>query len=347
MKTLKCKTNALNADMNGDELTVVSLFAGCGGSSLGYQMAGFQELLAIDFDEKAVENFKLNFPDVPIWQRNICEVDAKEILNFCKLQQGKLDVLDASPPCQGFSTAGKRQVTDKRNDLFLEFVRLIKELQPKVFIMENVSGLIKGRMKGKFKEIMITLKSLGYAVKCELLNAKYYGVPQDRKRLIWCGVRKDLKIKPSLPKPQTRALMISEVIEDLLNKSQDESIGHIWHDEEKKKTKAYFKALQVKQGQKFAGFAKKYEWNKPVGTLQTPGGSIEIPGHLRNLGCHPLKIRTFSIREYARLQSFPDEFVVLNDLCYGFKLIGNAVPPLMMKAIAIHIRDNILNGKPN
>src|SRR3990167_7356319 len=135
-------------------VTVISLFAGCGGSSLGYKWAGYNELLAVDFEKNAVETFKLNFPDIPVWEKDIKQVIGKEILKFCKIKKGQLDVLDGSPPCQGFSTAGKFNVNDIRNDLFKEYVRLINDLQPKVFVMENVSGMIKGKMKGKFIEII-------------------------------------------------------------------------------------------------------------------------------------------------------------------------------------------------
>jgi len=109
--------------------TVISTFAGGGGSSLGYHMAGYKELLAIDFEHNACDTLRLNF-DFPIWQRDIREVTAEEILSFCHLQSGELDVLDGSPPCQGFSTAGKRNLHDSRNNLFKDFVRLIEGLQP-------------------------------------------------------------------------------------------------------------------------------------------------------------------------------------------------------------------------
>ena len=152
-------------------VTVISLFCGCGGSSLGYKWAGYNELLAVDFEKNAVETFKLNFPEVPIWQKSVTDITGKEILDFCNIKKGELNVLDGSPPCQGFSTAGKRQVNDSRNDLFKDYVRLVNDLQPKVFIMENVSGMVKGKMKGCFIEIMKSLKSLNYQVKCKLLNA--------------------------------------------------------------------------------------------------------------------------------------------------------------------------------
>ncbi len=172
--------------------TVVSLFAGCGGSSLGYSMAGFRELLAVEWDGHAVETFKLNFPGVPVWQGDIAELSVEECLRLTGLKPGELDVLDGSPPCQGFSTAGKRKMDDGRNQLFQEYVRLLRGLQPKVLVMENVSGMVKGKMKLIFVEILKELKASGYKVSARLMNAMYFGVPQSRERMIFIGVREDL-----------------------------------------------------------------------------------------------------------------------------------------------------------
>ena len=139
--------------------TVISTFAGCGGSSLGYSMAGFRELLANEWDDNAVATFKLNFPDVPVIQGDIAKLTVEQVLELTGLQPGELDVFDGSPPCQGFSTAGKRIIDDPRNQLFREYVRLLRGLQPKVFVMENVSGMVKGKMKLIFADILRDRKS--------------------------------------------------------------------------------------------------------------------------------------------------------------------------------------------
>lgn len=175
-----------------DAPTVISLFAGCGGSSLGYSMAGYRELLAVEWDDHAVETFKLNFPDVPVWHGDIAQLSVEECLRIAGLRPGELDVLDGSPPCQGFSTAGKRKMDDGRNQLFREYVRLLRGLKPKVFVMENVSGMVKGKMKLIFADIMRELKASGYHVSARLMNAMYFGVPQSRQRMIFIGVREDL-----------------------------------------------------------------------------------------------------------------------------------------------------------
>lgn len=177
--------------LRDDDFTYISLFAGCGGSSLGYKWAGGIGLAAVEFDANAAATYRLNF-DTPVIERDIAKVTAEELLQVAGLGVGQLDVLDGSPPCQGFSTAGKRQWGDPRNSLFREYVRLVEGLQPRVFVMENVSGLVKGKMKLAFKVIMESLKATGYTVRCKLLDAAWFNVPQHRKRLIWIGVRPDV-----------------------------------------------------------------------------------------------------------------------------------------------------------
>ena len=304
-------------------VTVISTFAGCGGSSLGYQMAGYKELLAIEWDRNAVETFKLNFPDIPVWQKDIKEVTGEDILKFCQIQKGELDLLDGSPPCQGFSTAGKRVVTDSRNDLFREFVRLIEGLQPRVFVMENVSGMVKGKMKGNFIEIIKVLKATSYQVKCKLMNTMWYGVPQSRVRLIFIGVRKDLDIKPSYPEPEKEVIGVRQSI---IGSPKDSPIRNILKPERYKK---------AREGQPlYSTYSHAYRrlyWDKPAGAITR--GSHQI---------HPVEDRELTGREVARLGSFPDYFQFRGNHQNWVNVIGNSVPPLFMKAIAEHIKDNIL-----
>jgi DNA (cytosine-5)-methyltransferase 1 len=281
--------------MNGD-YSVISTFAGGGGSSLGYKMAGFKELLAIELDGNAVETFKLNF-DCPIWQKDILEVKGKDILEFCNIKKGELDILDGSPPCQGFSMVGNRNVNDNRNDLFKEYVRLIKELSPKVFVMENVPGMIKGKMKGRFIEIMNNFKSLDYNVKCKLLNAKYYNVPQSRERLIFIGIRKDLKKFPIFPNPNNKIITVKKAFEKVKNKTYSKSI--IGYCQEKEYPK-------IKQGK--TGINGKYfqtsrlDWRKPSRTILKSTTWAGFSGLI-----HPDENRDITIDECKRLTSFPDK----------------------------------------
>lgn len=318
--------------------TVISLFAGCGGSSLGYHMAGYKELLAVDFDDNAVATFKLNFKDVPIWKADITQLSGKKIMDFCKIQKGDLDILDGSPPCQGFSTAGKRQVCDDRNDLVNHYIRLIREIKPKVFVMENVSGMIKGKMKGLFIMYIRAMKDAGYNVQCRVLNAKWFSVPQSRERMICMGVRNDLRTNPVFPKAHKKVITVGEAIHDLGNVMIPE-INHIWVDEKQKNTLNYRRALRVKQGQEYRTQRMRIFKYKPSPTITTGG---LVPTMLGNTCCHYEYTRSLSIRENARCQSFPDDFKFMNDIKKSSKRIGNSVPPLMMKAIAETLRDEIL-----
>lgn len=172
--------------------SVISTFAGGGGSSLGYHQAGFKELLAVEWDDDAVRALQDNFPGLQVYHGDIKDLSVEECLNLAGIKPGDLDVFDGSPPCQGFSTAGKRKLDDPRNSLFGEFVRLLEGLKPKVFVMENVKGIIKGAMKQIFLQIMASLRGAGYHVEAQVMNAKHYGVPQSRERVIFIGLRKDL-----------------------------------------------------------------------------------------------------------------------------------------------------------
>lgn len=193
-------------------LTVASTFSGCGGSCLGYRMAGYRVVWANELVPIAAESYRANAPDSILDTRDIRTVSGADILTATGLARGDLDLLDGSPPCQPFSTAGTRekswgQVRDygdhrqRADDLFYEYVRLVDELRPRAFVAENVSGLVKGTAKGYFKRILAALKACGYAVEARLLDAQWLGVPQARQRIIFVGVRANLGRRPSFPSP--------------------------------------------------------------------------------------------------------------------------------------------------
>lgn len=194
------------AALEPNGFTAASTFSGCGGSSLGYRMAGFRLLYANEFVEAARETYRANAaPYTYLDDRDIREVSADDILGRIGLAPGELDLFDGSPPCSSFSTAGKREKgwgqskkysdTEQRtDDLFFEFVRLVDGIRPKVFVAENVAGLVKGSAKGYFLQILAALKAAGpgYRVTARVLDAQWLGVPQTRGRLIFVGVRSDL-----------------------------------------------------------------------------------------------------------------------------------------------------------
>lgn len=314
--------------------TVISTFAGCGGSSLGYSMAGFRELLAVEWDDNAVATFRLNFPDVPIHHGDIGKLSVDQIFQMTGLQSGELDVFDGSPPCQGFSTAGKRILDDPRNELFKEYVRLLQGLQPKVFVMENVSGMVKGKMKLIFAEIMQQLKASGYQVSARLMNAMYFNVPQSRERVIFIGVRNDLSTEPSHPKPQTRPTCF-ESFDD----------GSRLHGVELERWNAIPQGGNwqnlpnhlINGKAKYSNFHRKTHAKKPSFTL----GKEEHFSSGRFY--HHSQPRRLSDIELCRIGSFPDEFKFVGNGKQIHNRIGNSVPPNLMRAIAEHIRTEILD----
>jgi DNA (cytosine-5)-methyltransferase 1 len=307
--------------------TVVSTFAGCGGSSLGYSMAGFRELLAIEWDDNAVETFKLNFPDVPVYHGDICKISVEQVLEMTGLKPGELDVFDGSPPCQGFSTAGKRQMDDPRNSLFREYVRLLRGLKPKVFVMENVSGMVKGIMKIVFAEIMRELKASGYRVSARLLNAMYFNVPQSRQRMIFIGVREDLGIDPSHPEAESVPVTARE---SFINLCQDLD-GCLLKDTWQMK-----RVLEGKERKKHFGLVR-INYDNPSNTI------VKDPGNTATGIIHPEENRRLSIPEIKRIASFPDSFQMIGNFRDKWTRIGNSVPPLFMRSIANHIRAKILS----
>lgn len=313
--------------------TVISTFAGAGGSSLGYSMAGFRELLAVEWDDNAVETFKLNFPDVPVYHGDIAKLSVEQVLSMTGLEPGQLDVFDGSPPCQGFSTAGKRDFGDERNQLFREYARLLNGLQPKVFVMENVSGMVKGKMKLIFAEILQELKACGYKVSARLLNAMYFGVPQSRQRIIFVGVRGDLETEPSHPSAITSPIPLREAILNTVSFVETEAwmtnyaVGREWED--------------LSSGQKSSKYLSlvRPSLDKPCPTLTKDCHT----NHAASVA-HPTECRKFSSIEAKRIASFPSWFLHRGSYLDFGERIGNSVPPLFMRAIANHIRQNILKG---
>lgn len=205
--------------------TVASTFSGCGGSSLGYKMAGYRVLWANEFIPAAQEVYRLNHPSTFLNTNDIRTVTAADV--FREAGTREIDLLDGSPPCAAFSTCGKREAgwgkvknysdTKQRvDDLFFEYIRLLRGIRPKVFVAENVSGLVKGVAKGYFKEIYREMVESGYRVRAKVLDASWLGVPQARQRLIFVGVRDDLGIEPAHPKPLPYQYTVRDALPEIL-----------------------------------------------------------------------------------------------------------------------------------
>jgi DNA (cytosine-5)-methyltransferase 1 len=309
--------------------TVISTFAGCGGSSLGYQLAGFKELLAVEWDDNAVATFKLNFPDVPVYHGDICQLSGEECMRLAGIGPGELDVLDGSPPCQGFSTAGKRKFNDPRNSLFKEYARLLHELQPRVFVMENVTGMVKGVMKQAYLTIIAELRACGYRARGEVLNAMYFNVPQSRERVFIIGVREDLGIEPSHPKPQMKPVTMKQTLAGFDQSKSDVEPALL------RSTWQMKRVLDGAEKQKHFGLVRT-QWDRPCPTI------VKDAGNTTTGMIHPDGARRLTIPELKRLASFGDEFCMVGGYKEQWQRIGNSVPPNLMRAIAEHIKTEIL-----
>lgn len=340
---------------------VVSTFSGGGGSCLGYRLANFRVLYANEFVEEAQKTYKANHPQSYLDCRDIRTVSGNSLLNAVGLTAGEVDIFDGSPPCCAFSTAGKREKgwgeqraysdgkTQRADDLFFEYARLIKEVQPKVFIAENVSGLVKGTAKGYFKLILQELKNCGYEVKAALLNAKWLGVPQARERIIFMGVRLDLVEKygvhPTFPKPLPYQYTLQDAFRDLDPSNENEAAKLR---ETIKKYKIY-EVLQkipknpkkVMSGSDIMGGSYfslvRESMYEPCGTLCQTAGVASAAGI-----CHPLEDRKFTIAELKRITSIPDDFILTGDYQQQCERLGRMVPPVMMSHIAKTVEREIL-----
>ena len=329
-----------SSEWNG--FNCISTFSGGGGSSTGYRMAGFKVLYANEFIPAAQDTYRANKAEYTYLDgRDIRKVTGADILGKIGLGVGDLDLFDGSPPCASFSTAGKRhkgwgevkKYSDKKqrsDNLFFEYARLLKEMQPKTFVAENVSGLVKGTAKGYFKEILRELKGCGYRVRAKLLNSAFLGVPQARERLIFVGVRKDLELSPVFPAPRGYWYSIEDAWAGIKEPPEPEtsikgySIEKLWY--ETKLGKAHHKRFSLKRPNP----------KKPSLTML----ATQSRGVAQVL--HPLEPRALSIAEVRRICSFPDDYILTGKFEQQKERMGRSVPPFMMKAIAETVRDEIL-----
>jgi DNA (cytosine-5)-methyltransferase 1 len=322
-----------------DAPTVVSLFAGCGGSSLGYSMAGFRELAAVEWDALAAESFRLNFPGVFVYQGDICGLSAESLMGAVGIGEGELDVLDGSPPCQGFSLAGKRRFSDGRNRLFEEYLRLLRGLSPKAFVMENVAGMAMGAMRWHLAECVKRMKASGYRVRCALMDAMWFGVPQSRKRLIFVGVREDLKAEPSHPAPRFGVVRLRDALPSL-REGPDGGCDMTEADMPPFSDK-YAKMWDIIPVGGEARDIVRCNWgccakldpskvSPTIRHMQTGQGYVTV--------AHPTERRAMTTEEAKIIQSFPPAFRLAGGYVERWGQIGNAVPPLMMREVALHVR---------
>lgn len=307
--------------MNGKP-TVVSLFCGTGGSSLGYQNAGFHEVLAVDFDDHAAQCFQMNFPSTPFVKADITQLSGATILEKAGLKAGDLDCLDGSPPCQGFSTAGRRNVQDSRNDLLSHYVRLINEIDPKTFVMENVPGMVAGVMRGRWKTFWNSLPHDRYKIKAKILNAKFYGVPQSRRRVIVIGAK---AFEPVFPERIGKVITVEEALKGIVPSEViqlSEKFLNIWH--------------SMKQGENGSRVCDDKNWSFIKLSRFKPSPTIVKTQRVSGYGCltHWNEPRLLAINEALILTSFPETWKFDGEYEDRWARIGNSVPPKLMEAVA-------------
>lgn len=324
-------------------LSAISTFSGGGGSSTGYKMAGYRVLWANEFVEAARETYAANHPSTMLDGRDIREVQAVDILKATGLAKGQLDLFDGSPPCSAFSTAGRRaegwgestkSYSDRSQsnieDLFFEFSRLLEGLQPRVFVAENVSGLVKGVAKGKFKQIHSALVACGYRVKASLLNASWLGVPQARQRLIFVGVRNDLRRDPVFPKPLPYQHTLAEALAGLEHERgegfRENAIYQHW-----------LRCDPITGHSETRHNLVRMKWNRPANTICARWATGIAAVTLPDEPFYP------SIGQLKRICSFPDDYKLSGSYQKQWERLGRSVPPLMMRAVAGALRDEVLS----
>ena len=318
----------------------ISFFSGCGGSSLGYKLAGVNVLYANEFVPKASDTYKLNFPNTIMDTRDIRTIQPQEVLDKINLKVGELDFLDGSPPCASFSTAGKREKDwgkvkaysgkeQRTDDLFYEYIRMVKDIKPKVFVAENVRGLIMGKAKGYFNKFLAEFNKLNYNVKASLLDASYLEVPQMRKRVFIIGVRKDLNRQPVFPKKQKRL-----IVKPIYDKN------YPIEKEAKKMPPSYMKYLiNLKQGEQPQGSFFSLKRNH----LYRPSYTILASYGKGACVMHPYENRHMSIAELKDICSFPQSFKLIGKYTDQAERLGRSVPPNMMKNIIKTLRKEVFN----
>ena len=361
---------------NEDKFNVISTFAGGGGSSTGYRLAGGKILCVNEFVEEAQNTYRENYPDTPILPGDIKELSGKDFLDVVGLKEGELDILDGSPPCSAFSVAGKLshsadgkhsdgwgqtknysdgKMVENIEDLFFEFLRVADDIRPKIIVAENVKGLTIGEAKQYFNKINNTFEDIGYDVVAKVLDSRYFGVSQTRTRVIFIGLRNDITEKAGLNFMTINSVFPEQSVDVIPLK--DALVGLEYDAEEvdyltkKFLNTAYWKDtgsnMEIDPPKVLTGMdyhpkghhfnLKRVSQYAPAPTLTAMGSNDTTAGAF-----HWAEPRKLTIGELKRIQSLPDDFKLTGKWNQQSERIGRMVPPLMMKAIADSIYNKVL-----
>ena len=333
----------LRYNQSGKKMKIVSLFSGAGGLDLGFSKAGFNIIWANEHDREIWETYEKNHPQTKLDRRSITEIPVDDVPDC--------DGIIGGPPCQSWSEAGAlRGINDTRGQLFYDFVRLLEAKQPFFFLAENVSGMLLPRHRAALANIknLFSNAGIGYDLYFQLLNAKDYKIPQDRKRVLFIGFRRDLGIKFSFPKGFSNIISLDKAIGDLKDSAIPAKSGN------------YTNGLKCKipnHEYMTGGFSSIYmsrnrvrNWNEVSFTIQAGGRHAPIHPQAPKMKFIDQNKRIFipgkehlyrrlSVRECARIQTFPDDFMFYYDKLYAaYKMIGNAVPPRLGFSLAKQIQ---------
>lgn len=340
-------------------MNVIDLFCGCGGLSYGFEKAGYNILLGIDNDKMALKTFEYNHHNSKSICGDITQIGYKEIKKV--IGNKKIDVIIGGPPCQGMSLSGPRQFDDPRNKLYLSYIRLVNEIRPKAFVIENVPGLIS-LFGGQIKENIITkFSQMGYDIKYKIVCSADYGVPQMRKRVIFVGVKgKNDFVYPKENKNYVTCEMALSDLPSLVDAIGEEHMDYVKQPQNNYQKLMRFNSFEVlnhiaanhsekvkhiislvPDGGNYKNLPEEYRLSRNFHVAwtrfnsQKPAPTIDT-GHRHHF--HYKYNRVPTVRECARLQSFPDDFVFWGNKTQQFRQVGNAVPPLMAQAIAEQLK---------
>ena len=334
-------------------MNVISLFSGCGGLDLGFERAGFSIPVANEFDPTIFETFKVNHPKTHLIEGDIRLITKQHIAPFIS---GEIDGIIGGPPCQSWSEAGSlRGIEDERGQLFYDYIRILNDFRPKFFLAENVSGMLANRHNETVQNILRLFEETGYDVTLTLVNAKDYGVAEERKRVFYIGFRKDLNIDFTFPigstKDNEKKITLREVIWDL-KETAIPAAPKNHHNPNAVNNNEYFTGAFSPI---FMSRNRVKGWDEQAFTVQASGRQCQLHPQapkMQKFGTNDCRFvegsehlyRRMTVREVARIQGFPDDFqFIYTEINNAYKMIGNAVPVNLAYEIAVAIKNTLKN----
>lgn len=333
--------------------TSIELFAGAGGLALGIEKAGFTTIGLVEINQDACETLKHNRPNWNVLCEDIANVSGQNLEKLFGIKKGQLDLLSGGAPCQSFSHAGKRLgLEDARGTLFYHYAVFLEKLQPKMFLFENVRGLLTHDGGKTYKTITTIFENTGYEIQKAVLNAWDYGVAQKRERLITIGIRKDIadKVRYAFPEKHEYKPVLRDILQNVPdsvgvpygeNKRKIFELvpaGGYWRDIDPEIAQAYMKSCWNMGGGR-TGILRRMSMDEPSLTVLTS------PSQKQTERCHPSEARPFTVRENARCQSFPDNWEFCGSVMSQYKQVGNAVPVNLAYEVAKKIYEALEGEK--